>query len=47
LREAIAHLRSHGDTVVCVMPGHESEVDEFDCDRVLVDVNGQWVVQAL
>ena len=47
LREAIAHLRAHGDTVVCVMPGHESEVDEFDCDRVLVDVNGQWVVQAL
>jgi ATP phosphoribosyltransferase regulatory subunit len=47
LREAIARLRAHGDTVVCVMPGHESEVDEFDCDRVLVDVNGQWVVQAL
>ncbi len=47
LREAIAHLRAQGDTVVCVMPGHESEVDEFDCDRVLVDVNGQWAVQAL
>jgi ATP phosphoribosyltransferase regulatory subunit len=47
LREAIAALRAHGETVVCVMPGHESEVDEFDCDRVLVDVSGQWVVQAL
>ncbi len=47
LREAIAQLRARGETVVCVMPGHESEVDEFDCDRVLVDVNGQWAVQAL
>jgi ATP phosphoribosyltransferase regulatory subunit len=47
LREAIAVLRDHGETVVCVMPGHESEVDEFDCDRELVDVSGQWVVQAL
>jgi ATP phosphoribosyltransferase regulatory subunit len=47
LREAIAALRAHGETVVCVMPGHESEVDEFDCDRELVDVSGQWVVRAL
>jgi ATP phosphoribosyltransferase regulatory subunit len=47
LREAIAQLRAHGDTVVCVLPGHESEVDEFDCDRALVEVNGQWAVQAL
>ena len=47
LREAIAALRVHGETVVCVMPGHESEVDEFDCDRELVDVSGQWVVRAL
>ena len=47
LREAIAALRARGETVVCVMPGHESEVDEFDCDRELVDVSGQWVVKAL
>ena len=47
LREAIAVLRARGETVVCVMPGHESEVDEFDCDRELVDVSGQWVVKAL
>ncbi len=47
LREAIATLRARGETVVCVMPGHESEVDEFDCDRELVDVSGQWVVKAL
>jgi ATP phosphoribosyltransferase regulatory subunit len=33
--------------VVCVLPGHESEVDEFDCDRELVEVTGQWVIQAV
>jgi ATP phosphoribosyltransferase regulatory subunit len=47
LRRAIAALRSQGETVVCVLPGHESEVDEFDCDRELVDVAGQWVVHPL
>ena len=46
-RAAIARLRGLGETVVCVLPGHESEVDEFDCDRELVEVAGQWVVQAL
>lgn len=44
---AIAQLRSAGETVVCVLPGHESEVDEFHCDRELVQVAGQWVVQAV
>jgi ATP phosphoribosyltransferase regulatory subunit len=47
LREAIATLRANGETVVCVMPGHENEVDEFDCDRELIDVAGQWAVQAV
>ncbi|ART48885.1 ATP phosphoribosyltransferase regulatory subunit [Acidovorax carolinensis] len=44
---AISALRSRGETVVCVLPGHESEVDEFHCDRELVSVSGQWVVQAI
>jgi ATP phosphoribosyltransferase regulatory subunit len=44
---AIATLRKQGETVVCVLPGHESEVDEFHCDRELVQVAGQWVVQAI
>jgi ATP phosphoribosyltransferase regulatory subunit len=47
LREAIATLRANGETVVCVMPGHESEVDEFNCDRELIEVAGHWVVHAL
>jgi len=47
LRQAIASLRSRGDTVACVLPGHEHEVNEFDCDRELIEVAGQWVVQPL
>jgi ATP phosphoribosyltransferase regulatory subunit len=47
LHAAIGLLRAQGETVVCVLPGHESEVDEFHCDRTLVKVAGQWVVQAL
>jgi ATP phosphoribosyltransferase regulatory subunit len=47
LRSAIAALRSRGETVVCVLPGHESEIDEFHCDRELVEAAGQWVVKAL
>lgn len=47
LRSAIAALRSQGETVVCVLPGHESEIDEFHCDRELIEAAGQWVVKAL
>jgi ATP phosphoribosyltransferase regulatory subunit len=47
VRDAIAALRARGETVVCVLPGHESEVDEFQCDRELLQVAGQWVVQAI
>ena len=47
LRATIAALRRQGETVVCVLPGHESEVDEFHCDRELHEVGGQWVVTAI
>lgn len=48
LRAAIAALRRAGETVVCVLPGHESDVDEFHCDRELVqDGEGRWTVRAL
>jgi ATP phosphoribosyltransferase regulatory subunit len=46
LRQAIAALRARGETVVCVLPGHESEIEEFQCDRELKEVAGQWVVSA-
>lgn len=47
LRAAIRQLRDRGETVVCVLPGHEHEEQEFDCDRELAAVAGQWVVKAL
>lgn len=46
LRAAVRRLRDSGEAVVCVLPGHEHEADEFECDRELVAVNGQWVVRA-
>jgi len=47
LREAIAALRAKGETVVCVLPGHESEVDEFHCDRELAREGGEWRVKSI
>ena len=47
IRAAIAALRGQGETVVCVLPGHETEVDEFRCDRELVCLQGHWIVQAI
>jgi ATP phosphoribosyltransferase regulatory subunit len=47
LRTAIASLRAQGETVVCVLPGHESDVDEFHCDRELMLRAGQWRVQSI
>ena len=47
LSAAIAQLRAAGDTVVRVLPGHEHEVNEFNCDRELALVADQWVVQSL
>jgi ATP phosphoribosyltransferase regulatory subunit len=47
LRAAVRRLRALGEAVVCVLPGHEHEADEFECDRELVAVHGQWVVSAL
>ena len=45
LREAITALRAAGETVVCVLPGHEHEVDEFHCNRALVERGGAWQVE--
>lgn len=47
LQAAIAALRDGGETVVCALPGHDSEIDEFHCDRELVERAGQWHVQAI
>ncbi len=47
LRAAVRALRAAGETVVCVLPGHEHEGDEFNCDRELVQLDSQWVLRAL
>lgn len=47
LKQAIRELRGQGHTVVCVLPGHEHDVQEFECDRELALVDGRWSVRAL
>ena len=47
LRAAVRRLRLQGECVVCILPGHEHEGQEFACDRELVALNGQWAVRAL
>jgi ATP phosphoribosyltransferase regulatory subunit len=47
LRSAIRSLREQGESVVCILPGHEHEGEEFACDRELASVNGQWLVHSL
>ena len=47
LRQAIALLRTQGETVVCALPGATSEIDEFLCDRELVKQADRWIVQPL
>ena len=47
LHQAISQLRQQGHTVACMLPGHDSEVDEFHCDRELVLLKGQWILQPL
>ncbi len=47
LRAAVRRLREAGETVLAMLPGHELEAQAFDCDRELVQANGQWLLQAL
>lgn len=47
LRQAVRALRGQGHTVVCVLPGHEHDVQEFDCDRELALLDGRWQVRPI
>lgn len=47
LRAAVRRLREQGQMVVCSLPGHEHEAQEYDCDRELVEVEGRWILRAL
>jgi len=47
LTQAIQSLRDAGQIVVQVLPGHEDEQQEFECDRELAQHNGAWSVRPL
>ena len=47
LRLAVSDLRASGETVVCMLPGAASKLDEFECDRELRQVSGAWSVVVL
>lgn len=44
LRTAVRALRTQGEVVVCTLPGHAPETEEFHCDRELRQVGEQWAV---
>ena len=45
LSQEIAQLRSQGQVVIQLLPGHEQDGDEFHCDRELVNQKGAWVIK--
>ncbi len=47
LREQIAVLRKAGEVVIQSMPGHDNDQDEFECDRVLVLEDSNWILKNL
>jgi ATP phosphoribosyltransferase regulatory subunit len=47
LRAAVRRLRQQGESVICLLPGHDMEGEGFDCDRQLVMHDGAWVVRAV
>jgi ATP phosphoribosyltransferase regulatory subunit len=47
LREKIAELRKSGEVVIQSFPGHDNVQDEFECDRVLVVEDGNWILKNL
>ena len=47
LQRFIAQLRQRGEIVVCTLPGHAREMEEFHCDRELTLSGDRWLVQPL
>jgi ATP phosphoribosyltransferase regulatory subunit len=45
LRASVAALRDAGEVVIQALPGHDHDLDEFACDRVLVERDGAWIVE--
>lgn len=47
LADAVRSLRSQGEIVVQILPGHEHESQEFACDRELINEGSGWTVRSL
>jgi ATP phosphoribosyltransferase regulatory subunit len=47
LQQKITELREAGEVVIQSLPGHDNDLDEFDCDRAVVCHNGNWIIQNL
>lgn len=47
LRTRISALRKAGEIVIQSLSGHENDQDEFECDRVLVLEDGNWIIKNL
>lgn len=47
LVEMIQTLRDTGEIVIQTLPGHESDQQEFDCDRVIVAEQGKFIIKTM
>ena len=47
LRIKIGELRKSGEIVIQSLPGHESEQDEFDCNRAVVFDGSHWILKSV
>ena len=47
LHARLAQLRAAGEIVIQTLPGHDDELEEFDCDRALGLENGNWIIKNL
>lgn len=47
LASTIAALRDAGEIVIQILPGHESDQQEFDCDREIVSEHGKFIIKKL
>ena len=47
LNERVVQLRAAGEIVIQSLPGHEDEMEEFECDRALVLESDHWIIKKL
>lgn len=47
LKKKINELRSAGEVVIQSLPGHENDLDEFDCKRAVVFDGSEWILNSV